>query len=594
MLRTDGIGEALLTIDGLTLRKVVEEIDQEASNQRLRQVYMVQPGRFYLVFSDSSLFVSLVASQVYISLHRKEEPSLEVPPAFVMLLRKHLRNALLKTVTQLQGDRIVLLEFEGLSEIGDLRLLTLSIELMGHNSNMILYDQQKVILDSYHRTINEKRSLVPGVEYIPFLQKGLAFDNDWEPQLEKWLHTICDANPDQPQNLSTLIPRFFQGFGHYHVKEVLTRSAFDEPFISHGKGRPEDIQRLLSALKEMKREFLEGDQLYLYSDHTVPKTASPFGMLSLVDLGWNTDKVEPHTAINRLFAGSTQNAQWKSQKQGMERRLNKSIQKAETLLENLNKDLEPAKSYSEIQHQAQMVVTNLYRVNPASKQSSMEVSDWQTAKTMTIQLDERLTISENAQKWFRQSAKMKRRIHFLKTKIQESEEWAYYLYQIQQSLNQVESHEELVEIEEEMRAQGLLPKKKTPKKGAPKKAKIPSPQSPRIYELDGFQVFVGRNNTQNDRITREASPKDLWLHTQQIPGSHVVISHAGKEIPSSVILKAARIAAFYSKAKLSSKVPVDYTIIQNVTKPKGAKPGLAIYKHFHTLVVDPYLPDEKD
>ncbi len=578
-----------MTIDGLTLRRVIKEMDRVSHNQRLRQVYMIQQGLFYWVFSQSTIMVSLIPGRVCLSLSPKVSPSLETPPTFVMLLRKHLRNSKMLRITQLQGDRMVCMEFEGRNEIGETRPLNLFFEIMGQNTNIILCGPEGTILDAYRRTINEKRSIIPGVAYEPDIHDGFAFDEPWEESLREQaaLWFTNDSNPRDA--LAHKLPRFFQGFGRIHVEEVLFRWQWRNPKKTE-PSTEDPREGLLSVLGEMKQEYSTGDHLYLYLDHGVPKAVSPFGLLSVMDKGWDAEKTEPHEALNRLFSAKERVLPWQSYRQGMQRKLERHIRKAETLLDNLNRDLIPARDHPSFQWKAQMIVSNLYRLNPLSKQSSVEITDWQTGSTHTISLDQRLSISENAQKWFKQAAKWKRRIAFLDKKIKETEVWLFYLTQIQESLNHVESPDELAEIEEELLSQKLIPNKKGTRKSPAKKKSQPIPQQPRIYDIEGFRVMVGRNNRQNDRLVRESAQKDLWFHAQQIPGSHVVIAYAGKEIPSSVIEIAASVAAYYSKAQQSTKIPVDYTIIQNVRKPKGVKPGLVIYKDFETIVVNPQLP----
>ncbi len=576
-------------IDGLTLRRVVKEIDRVTANQRLRQIFMVQQGLFYWVFSQSTILLSLLPGRVCLSLSPKESPSLETPPAFVMLLRKHLRNAKLIRVTQLQGDRMVCMEMEGRNEIGESNPLNVFFEIMGQNTNIILCTAEGVILDAYRRIINEKRSIIPGVAYVPDVHDAFAFDGPWEESIQEQAALWFTDHSSSRDALKQAIPRFFQGFGRIHVDEVLFRWQWRNPQKKE-LSTEDPLAGLLSVLGEMKQEYSTGDHLYLYLDQGIPKTVSPFGLLSVMNKGWDTEKKNPYEAVNRLFNAKEQTLPWQAHRQGLQRKLERHIRKAETLLENLNRDLIPARDHPTLQWKAQMIVANLYQLNPLSKQSSVEITDWQTGDIHAISLDRRLSISENAQKWFKQVAKWKRRIAFLDTKIRETDVWLFYLTQIQDSLNHVESSDELAEIEEELLTQKLIPPKKGTRKSSPKQKSRPIPHQPRIYDIDGFRIMVGRNNQQNDRLVRESAQKDLWFHTQQIPGSHVVIVHAGKRIPSSVIETAASLAAFYSKANQSTKIPVDYTLVQNVRKPKGAKPGLVIYKDYETIIVNPQLP----
>ncbi|MFY9357607.1 MAG: NFACT RNA binding domain-containing protein, partial [Defluviitoga tunisiensis] len=206
---------------------------------------------------------------------------------------------------------------------------------------------------------------------------------------------------------------------------------------------------------------------------------------------------------------------------------------------------------------------------------------WNTNLEVVIEIDPLLSPTQNLEKYYKEIKRIKNKVEFAKERVKEVNNELEYLYQLLETITSAQDLETLIEIREEMKEQGLIRETKKPKRE--KKFET----SYRKYEYEGFEILVGKNNKQNDDLTRSASREDIWLHTHEIPGSHVIIKSAGRAVPEQGIKYAARIAATFSKAKMSSNVAVDYTQRKNVWKPKGAKPGMWLYENYETIIVEP-------
>lgn len=200
---------------------------------------------------------------------------------------------------------------------------------------------------------------------------------------------------------------------------------------------------------------------------------------------------------------------------------------------------------------------------------------------IVIEIDPLLSPTQNLEKYYKEVKRIKKKVEFAKERIKEINNELDYLYQLLETISSAQDIETLIEIREEMKEQGLI--RDTKKQQRERKIK----STYRKFEYEGFEILVGKNNKQNDDLTRSASREDIWLHTHEIPGSHVIIKSAGRQVPEDVINYAAKIAATFSKAKMSSNVAVDYTQRKNVWKPKGAKPGMWLYENYETVIVEP-------
>jgi len=568
-------------LDGITLKPLIFELDTKISGRTLKKIFMPTDSRFYLVFGKENMLVSLNSSDNYITLSDTRDKNDDFPSAFVMLLRKYIKNSPLINVSQLGLDRTIIMTFKGRNEFGDDKIYRLYIELMGRNSNMILCDENDRILDAFRRKVNDFRSVLPGVNYSTINDSKL---NIVSSDIEKIMHMVKNSEFKIKKSLSSTL----QGFSKKHIEEVLSRLDID----SLTEISKVDLGSVEGVLRNVAEEIRCAEELYVYYKDDIPSEISPLAHINKHTQYDNVQKFSPSLAIEKYFSKKKKEFDINVSKDGYIKIIKKEIKKVESNLENMNFDLSETSAIEKLQKDAELIVGNMYKFNPESRTESMEVTDWETGKNHIIQLNKLISISANAQAKFKKVAKLKRRQEITGRRIKKYEKHLFYLEQIAQSLNDCDEKNDLMDIVSEMKDQHLIKEKLNNGKINKKQKKKVEVSVPRIFEIDGFKIFVGKNNIQNDKITKESHSDDIWLHTQKIPGSHVIIKKDGKEVNEEILRKAAEYAAKYSKAGQSSSVPVDYTLAKNVWKPKGAKPGLVLYKNFKTLYVNPYEIEE--
>ena len=569
-----------MNIDGITLRVLINEFSKTLDASYLKKVQMPSSGRFYFEFSHAILFCSLLSSDCYCCLTDKKESSPSHPEGFVMLLRKYLNGGRMKSISQIGTDRIMNLELAKRDEIGDLISYKAYFEMMGRNSNLILTDESDVIIDVWKRTITPSRSLIPGVVYTPYSNQGIDL-SDYE------LHGL-DFLVSQISNISgqTKLGRFlqdqFQGLGKQNLEEILFRLDLKKE-IEISQLKDDHLLALHDLLLDMVKELSE-ETLYLYESTEQRTLISPMPLLSALESDYQVIKLTPSKAMEYVNGQVRIQSRLTEKKVQLQKIILKEIGKIESNIDNLEKDLKESSKAGQMQLNAELIMGSLYRFDPKKNYEIIDVTDWRTGKEVRIELDKKYNLSANAQRLFKRASKLKRREEFVQKRVQKLNKRIYYLESVHEAVENIQTQQELDDIRSEMSEAGLLPKPVLQKKG---KQKTHAETSPRRFEYKGFEIVVGKNNLQNDRICHSYSREEYWFHAQQIPGSHVIINSAGREVPEEVLYMAARLAARFSKGKISTKVPVDYTRLKYVKKPKGSPPGFRIYDHFKTFVVDP-------
>ncbi|HPE68971.1 MAG TPA: NFACT family protein [Thermotogota bacterium] len=574
-----------MQIDGYTLRLFVKEISEQFVGKRIRKISLPKRERFFLQFAGGTLAISLSADSF--GVYRcSDVPSAEgFPPAFAMLLRKYLQGGLLEDCAQLGLDRICRFSIRSRMETGDERLFFLFAELMGHNSNLVFTDENRVILDAWHRKINELRSLVAGVPYVPFLQSGIDLSEAKE-LAHRFQSALSQGDGELP--VQKWLRNTFQGLGKVHLEELVSRAAIP---VDRTLGQLDSVhqQRLLQVLGEFSATLEHAKELYLVRREQRPIALSPLLLSHLQSPDVHMQKLAPSQALSHVFSARFAQGDLESLQKKLLAPLQKKIKKVERLHVRVENDLRETQDMGSVQRDAELLVGHLYLFDPSARRPSVEVPGWETRIPHRIELDPRKTISQNAQAMFQRVAKWKRRKEYATLHLQRLDQELAYLYQLRQSIEDMDSREDYAEIHAEMVSGGLWEKREDPRKKKKQKAKKATPVSqPRRFEHEGFTILVGRNNLQNDRLTRGANENDLWLHARQMPGSHVVVVHAGKSIPPSVVEFAASLAARFSKGAGNPSVPVDFTRVKNVHKPRGAHPGMVIYRDFQSLSVSPF------
>ncbi len=502
-----------------------------------------------------------------------------VPPMFCMLLRKHLGGGKLTAVRQEGLDRILFLDFSCMSELGDYVNLTLACEVMGRYSNLVLVGEDGKVIDSLKRNadVTRERVLLPGFPYeMPHRTGRLNF-------LESDDDTILNAlllAPDQ--RLDKALISIFEG-----VSPLLAREwAY---FVCKDSIRTSEMQnvhreRLLFTIHETKRMLTEQDcRFHLLS--TQEGALKDFIFLRPAQYGsFMVVKPMPSAsaALDEFYAQRDLRARMKQRANDLFKLILTRMERTERKLCNQRAELAETDKMEQSKLYGDLISANIYRLQKGDTRAVLENFYDETCPTVSIPLKTSLSPSQNAQQYYTLYRKAVTAKEKLAEQIAQGEAELAYLDSVFDVLSRAETEGELLLLRDELAQQGYVRNKN-------QKQKPPKQMPPMVYQSsDGFLILVGRNNRQNDRLTlKEAARSDIWLHTQNIPGSHVILVTDGQEVSETAIREAAVLAAYHSKARDSAQVPVDFTKVRYVKKPNGAKPGMVIFTNQQTLYVKP-------
>ncbi len=577
-----------MAFDGITIANIVAELKETLSGGRIYKIAQPESDELLLTIKNNGsqyrLLLSADASLPLVYLTQSNKQSPMTAPGFCMLLRKHLQNARILTVTQPGLERILHLELEHLNELGDLCRKKLIVEVMGKHSNIIFCDETDRIIDSIKHIsgmISSVREVLPGRDYfIPQTQ------NKWNPLRFCPQYTgdiltygdFCGHMRSKPMASYKALYSSYTGLSPIIAQELCYRSCIDADLPANVL---EDaaLHALHDALAKMMQQVIEGTftpsilydgrepiefsslPLTLYAD----KTSKPCDSISSVLEQYYAER----SVVTRIRQKSVDLR--KIVQTALERNVKKYDLQIRQMQDTEKKD--KYKIYGEL--------INTYGYHIASGAKSMEALNYYTNKTITIPLDPTLTPQENSQKYFERYGKLKRTYEALSELTVQVKEEIEHLESILASLDIAMQEEDLVQIKEELIESGYIRRK-----GGTKKAKTTS--RPFHYlSSDGFHMYVGKNNFQNDELTfKFATGNDWWFHAKKKAGSHVIVKTEGQELPDRTFEEAARLAAYYSKGRDQAKVEIDYIQKKHVKKPAGAKPGFVVYYTNYSMAID--------
>ena len=588
-----------MALDGTLLRQIRHELESCLIGARIDKIHQFSREEMIFVLrlpqptEDGSRTVKLYLSagadspRIHLTSASFENP--KSPPMFCMLMRKYLGSAKLVEIRQIGLDRILHLVFETRNEMGDLIQLTVAIEIMGRHSNIILIDETGRVIDSIKRiddTMSSVRPILPGVRYtLPPAQDKLDLIDVTPEQIEQRLRNgkdtpLSKALLSAVQGVSPIVCREIANYvflGDDCVISEMTENHFDRlrffltKVIDYAKnytGTPTSV--IDSRKKPVDFSFMD---IHQYGGSMFTRTYDTYSQL-LDDFYTQRDNIQRmrHRSADllKVLANTADR---------IARKL--SLQQKE--LADCS-DRETWKIYGDL------INANLYSIQKGDRTATLVNFYDENQAEVTIPLDPRKTPAQNAQKYYGEYRKADTAEKKLRELIEEGQQEAIYIDSVFDALTRAQTNDELSAIRAELAEQGYL-RKKGP---APKKGKETKLAPKRYRSDDGFLILVGRNNVQNDQLTlKDARGRDVWFHTKNIPGSHTIVVSDGQEVPDSTLNQAAIIAAANSKAADSAQVPVDYTLIKNVKKPRGAKPGMVIYVNYQTAYVTPDFELEK-
>lgn len=566
-----------MAFDGMMMSLAAQELREQLNNGIVSQIH--QPGRDEIIISfrtysgNKKLLICARADTPRLNITKNVPENPNTPPMLCMLLRKKLSGAKLKDIKQTENERILFFVFDSLNDIGDIEEITLCAEIMGKYSNVILIDKDNKVIDSLKRvdmSMSRERLIFPKIEYeLPKKQDKICLT-------ESTIPLIIEKALKGEKNLDKEFLSLIQGMSPIVARELDCR-------ITSGEDIKEVLKSLLDILSSKK-----GTPLML-----IREDGSPFD-ISFIDINQYGASVQKKyfdsysELLDAFYRQRDQHARMKVKSQGLSKLLNNTVERISRKINLQQADLEKCRNREILRIKADLLQVNLFRVERGAQSIRVENFYDEDQKMIDIELNPALTPAMNAQKYYKAYAKAKNGEKMLMMQIEKSKEDLQYIESVMDSLSRAETEKELSMIRSELVQEGFLKEQKGSKK---KEQTLPPHQ---YMSKSGFSILVGRNNKQNDILTlKYAKKSDIWLHTKDIPGSHVIIEANGRQIDEETVAFAAKIAAFHSKAQKSSNVPVDYTNVKYVSKPRGAKPGKVIYTDYKTKYVDPEDGEEK-
>jgi len=559
-----------MPFDGIVTKAVKEEIQKEIVPGKITKIY--QPTATELVFTvrskgkNHSLLLSIHPTYARFHLTNDIYQNPAQPPMFCMLLRKHLLGSIIESIEQFGMERIVSFNITARNEIGDTTYKTLVMELMGKHSNVIFLDKEKEhIIDSLKRVSmsqNRYRTILPGSTYkLPPTQEKV---NPLEISGNEFLKGI-DFNAGR---IDSQIVHLLTGISPFIAKEFVARTQLGSPKVY--------LEKFMEFQEQIRSQTTE-PRIYR-------NKKEDFHVLPITSFQGKSEHFDSTNAmLDEFYSGKAERDRVKQKAGDLYRFLKNEKNKNERKLKKHKQTLKKAKKAEHYQKLGELLTAHMHLVKSGDK--TVTVTDYYDPDqhSLTIELNPNKSPSENAQGFFKTYQKLKTSKQVVKKEMKKANTEIAYMEQLLQQIN-VASESDIEEIREELREEGYL--KKQTQGGKKKKNKQKKPMPEEFISSDGTTIFVGKNNKQNEYVTtRLAHRDDIWLHALNIPGSHVVIRESNPN--ENTLLEAAQLAAYFSKSQASSSVPVDYTKIRHVKKPKGAKPGFVTYDNQKTLFVTP-------
>ena len=572
-----------MALDGITLGLVKKELKEYIIGSKIEKVHQPSKNELVLILRTRNggyrlyLFCDGQSPRVHLTRYNLENP--KVPPMLCMLLRKRLCGATLTEITQVSNDRILIFEFDGTTEIGDRTKYYLICEVMGQRSNIILCDIDYKIIDAVKRIDEEKssvREILPGLKYeLPPMQEKCDILSD---DSNKIVSRIL-SHPEKM--LSKAILECIEGFSPIVGREIAYRTVFGDKQV----GLLSDIEkeRLENEISIIKDEIINNKSFCMLL--SVDGLPFDFSFTNIRQYGTTLNKKEYDSVselLDDFYFEKDKINRTKRKAADLFKLLNSAIERTSRKINNRKAELLKSENREQIRIFAELITANQYRLTEKASVYRLE-NYYDNNNLIDIPANPALSPLQNAQKYFKEYKKAVNAEKLLHNLIEEGEQELVYLDSVLDNLSRAETEREITEIRDELEQGGYL---KIKKGNRIKKEKPLQPLE--FMSSDGFRILVGRNNIQNDILTlKTAKNYDMWLHIQKYAGSHTVIIADKKEITETAIYEAACIAAYHSKAKDSSSVAVDYTIVKNVKKPSGAKPGKVIYNTYNTIYVTP-------
>ena len=568
-----------MAFDGITIANIVHELNRNLLDGRINKIAQPETDELLLTIKTPGgqrrLSISASASLPLLYLTEGNKPSPMTAPNFCMLLRKHINNGRITKIWQPKLERIIHFEIEHLDELGDLCKKELIVEIMGKHSNIIFCNEDGTIIDSIKHVSSQMssvREVLPGRTY--FIPDTMEKSDPLSVSFAEFQRVLTE----KPMPLAKAVYTSFTGISPVVAEEICYLSGIDSSLT------PRELSEdLLTHLYRQFTLYFEEVSAGHFSPAIYYHGAEPkeFSALPLTHFSQYIRK--EYDSISRLledyYAEKNTLTRIRQKSVDLRRVVQTALERNRKKYDLQAKQLRDTENREKFKVYGELIHTYGYNLEPGAKK--LEALNYYTNEMITIPLDSTKTPQENALKYFEKYNKQKRTFEALTSLIEETRDDISYLESVSNALDIALSEDDLTQIKEELIESGYIRRKFTKKK-----VKITS--KPFHYlSSDGYHIYVGKNNLQNEELTFHfASGNDWWFHAKGIPGSHVIVKTNGEELPDRTFEEAGKLAAYYSKNRGSEKIEIDYIEKKHVKKPKGGKPGFVVYYTNYSLMID--------
>ncbi|MGN0629407.1 MAG: NFACT family protein [Oscillospiraceae bacterium] len=573
-----------MALDGITLSMLKNELAGKLIGARVDKIH--QPSKEELVIAlrwnggNGKLLLSASASAPRIHFTEAQVDNPKSPPMFCMLMRKHLSGSKLISIEQFGLERLLHLSFATYNELGDPVILKLAVEIMGRHSNIILIGNDGKIIDAIKRVtadMSSVRQVMPGMTYVfpPAQNKMNTLDLDYMSFIERLRNgrdvPLSKALMETLDGVSPIVCREFSDVATGGL-DTTARELSNE-----------ECEKLVDTIESTVTKVKNGEcRPYMVIEENGHPLDFTFMEVKQYGNSMTVRQAESFSEMLDKFYSDRSSADRMKQRSGdLFRFVVNLADRLSRKLDIQRQELARSTERDDLRVKGELIHANM-RIIEKGMSSVILENYYDNNNPIEVKLDPRLSPNQNAQHYFSEYRKADTAERMLKKFIEKGEAELSYIDSVFDLLSRARTDDEIVSIRDELVSQGYL-------KNHRQKNQKPVKLAPKEYiSTDGFRILCGRNNIQNDKLTFKDSRKnDIWLHTQKIHGSHTVVVTEGREVPPTTLEQAALVAAYNSKARDSSLVPVDYTEIKNVKKPSGAAPGKVIYEHYKTAYVRP-------
>ena len=572
-----------MAFDGITVSAMVKELNDTLAGGRINKIAQPENDELLITARGSQgqcrLLLSASASLPLLYFTDKNKPSPLIAPNFCMLLRKHIGNAKFIRITQPGLERVVIMELEHLNDLGDVCQKKLILELMGKHSNLIFTDENDMILDSIKHVssnMSSVREVLPGRPYfIPRTQEKQDPLTITEKEFSRLIGSAsCPAAKAVYTSLTGISPLL--------ASEMCFRANLS-PELSAEDLNQEQMQALFTAFSGIRTQILEK----AYAPQIIYREKEPveYSVLPLMQFGSDyhaeiSDSVS--AMLYTYYAAKEVLTRIRQKSSDLRRIVQTALERNQKKFALQKKQMKDTAKKDKYKVYGELINTYGYGLSEGCK--SFEALNYYTNETITIPLDPTLSPQQNAKKYFDRYNKLKRTEEALTLQIQDTESEIAHLESIRTSLDIALEETDLAQIKEELVEYGYIKKHDFSKKRTAAQKSKPF----HYLSSDGYDIYVGKNNYQNEELTfKFATGNDWWFHAKGMPGSHVIVKSRNEELPDRVFEEAGKLAAYYSKGRTAPKVEIDYIQKKHIKKPNGAKPGFVVYYTNYSLMAEP-------